>query len=105
MISPNNLMEEDMKKLPFVNWDRFIVNDERKVVNLFGWIPRKDTHEDFVLLEYKLRDDDKWDTTFTCSSIERTKEIFKLLECEGKHHDCQRVEHDFDIENCIKLKK
>jgi len=100
---PKSLMEEDMKKLSFVNWDRFVVNEERKILDLYGWIKREDSHEDFVLLEYKNTKDNLWDTTFSTSSEERTKDIFKLLECHGSHNDCQRVEDKFDINNCIKI--
>ena len=102
MYLPKDLMEEDMKKLPFVNWDRFIL--KKRSVELFGWIKREDTHEDFVFIEYQLKDD-VWYMSFSTSSAEKTKEIHKLLECEGGHKDCQRVENNFDVENCVRLKK
>lgn len=104
MYLPKDLMEADMNKLHFINWDRFVFNEETKKVDLFGWIKREDTHEDFVLLEYKQHKDGKWTTSFSTSSSERTEEIFKLLYCKGEHKDCQRVESEFRVGNCIRLK-
>ena len=95
-------MEEDMKKLDFVNWDRFSVNEENGTVDLYGWIPRKDTHEDFVLLIYTSKHN-TWDTKFSTSSKEKTKEIFKALRCDEQHSNCKRVENVFAIKNCIHL--
>ncbi len=103
---PEALMQIDMERLPFVNWDRFIVYPKDKKIDLYGWIKRKDTHEDFILLTYEYKGDFKWNTSYSTSSKEYDKEIFKLLDCEGEAPSkCQRVEEHFEIVNCIKLEE
>ena len=95
-------MKEDMKKLPFVKWDRFIElgND----LDVYGWIEREDEYKDFVLFKYKyVQEEDDWEMSYSTSSDFYSKAIHDLLECEGLHNNCKRVEHSFDIENCIRL--
>ena len=71
---------------------------------MYGWIKRKDTHEDFVILTYECVGENRWKTFYSTSSKKFDKEIFKLLECEGKEpYKCERVEDYFNILNVIKL--
>jgi len=103
---PEDIMKEDMEKLSFVNWDRFIVNIKEKKIDLYGWIKREDSHEDFVIITYEQTFSKKWKTSYGTSSKKYDKKIFKLLECEGEEpFVCQRVEDNFNIKNCIKLEK
>ncbi len=95
-------MEEDMQKLPFVNWDRFIEFGDD--LDVYGWIDRKDSYKDFVLFKYKyIQEDDDWEMSYSNSSDKYSKAIFELLLCPGIHESCKRVEHFFKIENCVKL--
>lgn len=101
--SLKHLMEDDMKKLPFVEWDRFY--EGKAGTDLFGWIAREDTHEDFVVLSYKQSEKGEpyWDTTFSTSSEKYSKRIAELLDFED-HNNCKRVEHIFSsVANCIRL--
>jgi len=91
---PKRLIEEDMEQLPFVKWDRFTVDETLKKVEVFGWIERRDSHEDFILLQYR-QNNGSWDFEFATSSAEHTKTIFEKLQCTGKHNDCKRVEEHF----------
>lgn len=103
---PEDIMKEDMEKMPFVNWDRFIVFPEEGKIDLYGWIKREDTHEDFVILTYENEEGNKWKTAYSTSSKKYDKEIFKILECEGEEpNKCERVENFFNIKNCVRLKK
>lgn len=104
IVLPKDLMKIDMEKLPFVNWDRFIVNTKDNKIDLYGWIKRKDKHEDFVILTYEYKGDSVWDAFYSTSSKKYDKEIFKLLECGGDEpFECQRVEEFFEIKNVVKL--
>lgn len=102
---PKDLMKQDMLALPFVNWDRFVPAASGKSLDLYGWIKRKDSHEDFVLIEYTNTHQDKWTTKFSTSSAEYSDKIHALLEMdEGGHADCIRVEDHFQVDNMVKLK-
>jgi len=100
---PKDLMEVDMKELGFVNWDRFIVNNEQGTVFLYGWIDRKnDSYKDFVFLEYKDKGDNSWDTSFATSSRKYSLDIHRIMEAKGKHNDCTRVEDHFSLINIVR---
>jgi len=102
---PDDLMKEDMEKIPFVQWDRFIVNTKDKSIDLYGWIKRGDTHEDFVILTYEYEGENKWNIRYSTSSKKYDKKIFEILKCDGEEpFICNRVEEFFKIKNCIKLK-
>lgn len=103
------LMEEDMVKLNFINWDRYYEDGENSAV--FGWINREDSHEDFLLLKYVYNSPESkrkrkriYYTDFSTSSAKHSEEIATILEF-GSHNDCTRVEETFDIPNVIKLPK
>lgn len=99
-MKPSDLMEEDMKSMHFVKWDRYVETSDK--VDLFGWIKREDSHEDFVLLTYSKKEGNNWDTCFSTSSKEYSAEIARILQSE--HSDCKRVENDFMVRNCVRLK-
>jgi len=103
---PYELMKKDMESLNFVNWDRFVVFEEKdnNKVELYGWIKREDTHEDFIILIYN-PEKSKWITSFITSSKKYDKKIFEFLNGKGKLFKCNRVEDSFKIKNMIKLKK
>ena len=102
---PHDLMQSDMEKMPFVKWDRFIVNIKEKKIDLYGWIKRGDTHEDFVLLCYENISGEDWKTSYSTSSKLFDEQIFKALECEEERpNKCERVEEFFKIENVVRLK-
>ena len=102
---PVDLMKEDMRKLSFVKWDRFIVNIKDKKIDLYGWIKREDTHEDFVILTYESKGEG-WTISYSTSSKEFDNTIFKILQCDGEEpYKCERVEDFFKIKNVIKSKK
>lgn len=83
-------IETLLRRLPFVQWDRY-TSPDGYVFNLFGWIAReKDAYKDFVLLQY-WPDDSQW-SVFTSSKI-HSEEIGRLLGAgEGDHEDCKRIE-------------
>ena len=94
-----------MKAMPFVMWDRFVVDEKNKKIDLYGWIKReKDAYKDFVLIEYKIQKEKLWDSSYSTSSAKYDKEIFKELGCVGdKPNKCNRVESIFEIKNMIKI--
>lgn len=107
MIVPLELMKQDMIEMNFVIWDRFVINNKLKTVEVFGWIEReKDNYKDFVILRYQsVNRIEKWNTFYQTSSLKYSKDIFKILECSGKHLDCKRVEDYLTIKNMVRLKK
>ena len=101
---PVDLMKEDMLSLPFVRWDRFIVNFTERSIDVYGWIKREDSHEDFVILTYEEQRDKVWTMRYSTSSAQYDKEIFKSLKCEGDApNKCERVEDLLDIPNVIRI--
>ena len=97
---------EQLESLPFVEWDRFTVNNFDNgvmLLNVYGWIDRPDDHEDFVLLQVYPKKPDVWG--YITSSDEYTEEIYEILfdeEPDG-HNPCRRVEHTLDVDNCVRL--
>ncbi|HEA65079.1 MAG TPA: hypothetical protein ENI02_02945 [Candidatus Aminicenantes bacterium] len=94
--SKKQLLERVLKKLDFVNWDRYfgVGND----LTFFGWIDRKDGYKDFVVIDFIGKE-----ISFATSSKEYSKKIADLLNVE--HSDCERVEYFCDLPNVIKLKE
>ncbi|KKN48611.1 hypothetical protein LCGC14_0651100 [marine sediment metagenome] len=95
-------IEKKLMGLPYVNWDRYF--DAENNITVFGWINReKDNYKDFVYIEFGKPDYDvsAWGT----SSKEYSEAIHKIVYSneDVKHNDCKRVEHKFNIKNCIKL--
>lgn len=89
---PDELMISDMNALPFVTWDRFLRDNKNGIVEVFGWIKREDTHEDFVLLHYETNGSEEWELRFSSSSAKYHSEIRKNLGCSGTDSVCERVE-------------
>jgi len=105
---PTDLMKSDMEKLDFVTWDRYVVDEGGKRVRIYGWIKRKDTHEDFALLDYYFKGysekgNSLWDTDFITSSKDYSEKINKDLGFEEEESKCQRVENILDITNMVRL--
>jgi hypothetical protein len=99
------MIELEIKKLPFVMWDRF--HETKESVVAFGWIEREDNYKDFVVLfwDHPTEIDifnTQWDFGFTTSSAKYSKEIAELLSIDG-HADCQRIEDISEISNVIRL--
>jgi len=84
-----------LKKLDFVNWDRYF--GEGNDLTFVGWIDREDEKKDFVVLDFSVKP--IW---FATSSKKYSREIADILNQE--HSDCKRVEYFCDIPNVIKLK-
>ena len=103
---PMQLMEQDMKAMLFVIWDRFVFDEENKKVDLYGWIKReKDCYKDFVIMRYVNTTKNLWDTFYNTSSDKYSKLIGEILKSKGKHNVCKRVENNFKIKNMIILNK
>jgi hypothetical protein len=97
-------IEETLKMFPLIQWDRYHLDFWKNTFDVFGWIKREDTHEDFVFLFFKLR----WFRkpkliTSVSSSAKHGGDIIRKLEGVDHVIDCQRVEHTFNIKNMIKL--
>ena len=90
------VMEKVLKKLDFVNWDRYF--GEGNKLTFFGWIDREDNKKDFIVVDFSVKP--IW---FATSSKKYSKEIADILNQE--HSDCKRVEYFCDLKNVIKLKQ
>jgi hypothetical protein len=99
-----------LEKADFVEWDRYTEwNWEGdKVVRVYGWIDREDSHEDFVLLEFVRNDGDA--KVLSTSSSDYSEELLHIIEdvdyeeMGEEHVECNRVEDLYpDIENKIEL--
>ena len=86
-------IEETLKKLPFVKWDRYIVDEH--LIEVYGWIKRsKDSYKDFVLLEFDLTKQESY--YLATSSKKYSKQIAEIL--DSPHSDCIRVKDTFLLE-------
>lgn len=95
------MIEDDLLKLDFVQWDRFLEKDNGIVV--YGWIKRPDSHEDYVQLNYT-GSEGEYELEYTTSSKLFSKEIAKRLNIDIEDHtDCQRIESTFKIHNMIRI--
>lgn len=89
------LIENVLKKLDFVNWDRYFGEEE---LTFFGWIDREeDSYKDFVTIVF---DRNGLVITYATSSLEYTKKIAEVL--NFYHSPCRRVEYFCDGNNIIK---
>ncbi len=96
-------IEKKLMALPYVNWDRYV--DSENHITIFGWIDRKkDNYKDFVYIEFG-KPDYKINI-FGTSSKKYSEAIHKVIfpDEDIEHNDCERVEHKFNIKNCIKLR-
>lgn len=91
--------------VPIVEWDRFVVTDHdgTQCVAVYGWIDREeDEYKDFVLARFWPEPESLGFTT----SSDRWSEYLHhewVGGDPGEHNPCRRVEHTFDVENCIEL--
>lgn len=96
--------ESLLKKLPFVQWDRYVdAWKEMDHLVFYGWIKRKDSYKDFVVIFVNKNSTYNWLT----SSAELSNKISLLLGGTEDHHiGCERIEDLYPtLENVIKLKK
>jgi len=104
-------VKEELEKLEFVQWDRFThwTEPDQAVWRIYGWIDRKDSHEDFVHLEFIQNfdsEENSHDVYFLgTSSSEYSEKIHETLYGEVQGHvDCRRVEnHAEGLENVIEI--
>jgi len=102
------LITDALSRLDMVEWDRYVEghdpNTIGEYVNVYGWIDRPDSHEDFVLLRF-MPDYSPTLIAFTTSSDEYTEEIHERIygEAADGHVACQRVEDAFDVPNVVEL--
>ena len=95
-------IESILKKFEFVQWDRFILIEEKNigVADIFGWIKRDESdYKDFILVEFNIKDKQAY--LIATSSDKYSERICKMF--NTPHNKCKRVENNFHIENSIKL--
>ena len=93
------IIERVLKKLSFVNWDRYFGEVH---LTFFGWIDReKDNYKDFVTITFN-DDGLSLDISYATSSAEWTEKIAEALNCY--HLPCKRIEYFCDLPNIIKEK-
>lgn len=95
-----------LRKLEFVQWDRYYTFPKFGSLTVFGWIKReKDKYKDFVILEFTLLPNKNPSCVYFLgtSSAEYSERIANILGSE--HAKCVRVEDTFDIPNSIEGKE
>ncbi len=93
-----NVIANVLKKLSFVNWDRYFGEKE---LTFFGWINReKDNYKDFVTVVFNNKG---LVVSYATSSAEYTREIAEIL--NFYHLPCNRIEYFCDLPNIIKEDK
>nr|WP_305794632.1 hypothetical protein [Halomarina rubra] len=97
-------MEKQLRKVRFVEWDRFTVGQwhDEQSVSVYGWIDREDEYKDFVLVIFWPESEEFY---FTTSSADRTEDIYRALVGDDmtEHNECHRVEDNFNVENSVTL--
>lgn len=78
-------------------WDRWGGTFEAMIV--FGWIDRSDARSDFLVLHIS----SGVVFGFTTSSAKYSDDFAKRVGLAAEHSECKRVEHDFPVQNCIRL--
>jgi hypothetical protein len=107
-LNPGNvkMICDDLEKLPFVRWDRFVRNNEGAIC-VYGWIDREqDAYKDYVEITYvpnPAKGVGCYDFHYGTTSKKYSERIGELLGFDG-HNDCERVEDHFPITNVIRLK-
>jgi len=92
-------IKELLERFDFVLWDRCTYDSARYVFNVYGWIYRRnDSYKDFMTLKLWLK---TRKVGYVSSSIEYHHRIAEIL-VTGRPK-CQRVEHLFEIKNCVRL--
>lgn len=94
-----------LARTEFVDWDRFIAftRNDTFMVEVYGWIDRPDSHEDFVWTQFY---PDSETMEYTTSSDEYSEELTRIWFGEDAvegHNSCRRVEDTFEIENVVNL--
>lgn len=88
-----------LNRLPLVRWDRMIFDVDASNLAVYGWIPRSDGRQDFVLIHFFVWGafgspaQAEWRQFFT-SSAKYSDEIHRLLsgsEAALDHTPCERV--------------
>lgn len=93
-----------LEQFPFVQWDRFV--HFKNIVRVFGWIEREeDEYKDFVYFEFNLGQSN---ILYLGSSSDKYSEkindiLNEILDEDGGHASCQRVENQFNVENSVQL--
>ena len=82
-----NWIKEVMAKFPFVEFDRYIDDTDDNLIEVFGWIKRKDNDRDFIVLEFDFSTKDVY--CIATSSAKYSKQISKIL--KEKHISCQKI--------------
>ena len=103
-----NLLGDYMLMLDFVQWDRythdFIGIGQFEEYKAYGWIDREeDSYKDFVVLTITQYTEDSHEISYVTSSAKYTEEIAEVLEIDGNHCPCIRIEETFTIPNMITL--
>lgn len=86
---------ELLRSLPFVSWDRYVPYEGMERLMVYGWVRGSGRHRsDFVLLDVSW-DEDGMVVGSTTSSVERSREISRIVHGEEVGHvDCRRVHGD-----------
>ena len=92
-------IEEILEKFSFVQWDRF--TRHKKYIAVYGWMDReKDNYKDFIVLVFRLKQRD-YAVLSTSTLLYHNK--VKIIVGDGMVK-CERVENNFKVENCVRLK-
>ena len=82
-----NWIKTTLSKFPFVEFDRYIDDTDDNLIEVFGWIKRKDNDRDFIVLEFNLKTKEVY--CIATSSAKYSEQISKIL--GEKHISCKSV--------------
>lgn len=91
------LIEKILNEFPEVTWDRWAENAPLSRMTVFGWIPRDDGKQDFVVLRIIFGE---LDSVLTSSAKFSAAFAARI---GAKHTDCNRVEHTFKNVKAVHL--
>jgi hypothetical protein len=95
---------DELAAVPFVEWDRFVVEDHdgHQCLRIYGWIDRDDEYKDFVVARFWPEQES---IGFTTSSDEHSAYLHEewIGEHPDDHTECRRVENTFDVGNVVEL--
>jgi hypothetical protein len=93
-----------LNEFPEVTWDRW-AGDGVEHASVFGWVPREDGRQDFVLI--LLDGDGPWyiNTSSAKYSAEFADRLFGSNPNRGGHGECKRVEHSFPGVKAVQLEQ
>lgn len=103
-----NIVQNYLRALDFVTWDRYTLTNQGitglEEYKVYGWIAREeDAYKDFVVLTVTEYTDDKHEVGYITSSSKYSEIIAEVLEIDGNHNPCIRVEDTFGITNMVEL--